>query len=273
MLRTLEFWHRLSTYSICVGLLIWIAGKVADARGVDGVTVETLLVAGAYTVIGSLALRVLVWIPVLFSKPASMPRVTAHTEYPSDAQLMRESYSEAELRGPDPDAPYPSDASTDGGKEELTEAERVAKWRISDTGYPSDSHLLSEAYKDAAKHDLELPGKSTRSEFQTPDLGEDFDCGSEHSSANESHSSQHWISFGGSRLQLNTHGSDFHDTESLSFDGEDAKGQRAALAWAKKMQRANGTWFPRKSAFARLCAKMGFDTNTVRQLEQIYERD
>jgi hypothetical protein len=273
MLRTLEIWHRLSTYGACAGLVTWIAGKVADTQGVDSDTVETLLAAGAYTVIGSIALRMLVWIPVLFSKPVSTPTTTAHTEYPSDAQMMRESYSEAELRGPDADAPYPSDASTDGGKEELTEAERLAKWRFADTGYPSDSYLLSQAYKDAEKLGLEVPGRSTGSKFQKPDLGDDFDCGSEHSSANESHSSEHWIAFGGSRLQLNTHGSDFHDTESLSFNGEDAKGQRAALVWAKKMQRANGTWFPRKSAFARLCAKMGFDSNTVRQLEQIYERD
>lgn len=273
MLRTLEICIRLSTYSICVGLLIWITGKFADGQGVDSDTVEMLLKAGAYTVIASLAFRVLVWLPVLFSKPPSNPTITANTEYPSDAQMVRESYSEEELRGPDYDAPYPSDASTDGGKEELTEAERVEQWRNSDSGYPSDSHLLAEAYKDAEKFDLEVPGKSPKSEFQKLNLGEDFDCGSEHASANESSSSQHWISFAGSRLQLNTHGNDFHDTEWLSFDGEDAKGLPAARAWAQKMQRAHGIWFPRKRAFARLCAKMGFDSNTVRQLETIYERD
>lgn len=254
-------------------MLIWIGGNVLAALDFDDDTVGTLLTTGAYTVIGSFALRLVVWLPVLFCKSPPKPTITAHTEYPSDAQMMRESYSETELRGIDPDASYPSDASTDGGKEEVTEAERVARWDVSDSGYPSDSHLLSEAYKDDEKDDLKVPGKPTGSAFQKPDLGVDFDCGSEHSSANESDSSEHWISYGGSRLQLNTHGSDSHDTQSLSFDGKDAKGQQAARAWAKKMQRANGIWFPRKSAFARLCAKMGFDTNTVRELKQIYERD
>jgi hypothetical protein len=125
-----------------------------------------------------------------------------------------------------------------------------------------ESDIEEEAQLD--KFDLSIPGR-----FKTT-RGQDFGHGLDYSSDGGNLHESPWIAFEGVRLRVSLYRQESGDGDRVTFCGKDAEGCPEARAWAARLQRANGVWFPRREGFARFCRKLGWSSHAVETMLEIY---